>query len=56
MYSFNELKKISKKDIEGTEYRLAVLGNVSTQFFSLGIKGYLKAEGINASVFDADYN
>ena len=56
MYSFKELKKFSKKEIEGTEYKVAVLGNVSTQFVSLGIKGALKAEGINASVFDADYN
>lgn len=56
MYSFKELKKYSKKDIEGPEYKVAVLGNIATQFIALGIKGALKAEGINASVFDADYN
>ena len=56
MYTFNELKKAAKREIEGPEFKLAVLGNVATQFFSLGIKGYLKTEGINASVFDADYN
>lgn len=56
MYSFKELKKYSKTEVSGEEYRVAVLGNVSTQFISLCIKGNLKAEGINASVFDADYN
>jgi len=56
MYSFKELKKYSKKEIEGQEYRVAVLGNVATQFLSLGVKGALKAYGINASVYDADYN
>lgn len=56
MLSFSELKKTAKKDIEGKEYRVAVLSNVASQLFSLGIKGALKSEGINASVFDADYN
>lgn len=56
MYSFKELKKYSKQNIEGAEYKVAVLGNASTQFISLGIKGALKAEGINASVYDAEYN
>lgn len=56
MLTFRELKKIAKTEIEGKEYKVAVLGNVATQFFSLGIKGYLKSEGINANVFDADYN
>ena len=56
MLTFKELKKYSKANIEGTEYKIAVLGNVATQLLSLGIKGYLKSEGINASVFDADYN
>lgn len=56
MYTFKELKKLAKSEVEGKEYKVAVLGNVATQFFSLGIKGNLKAEGINATVFDADYN
>lgn len=56
MYTFNELKKIAKTEVEGNEYKVAVLGNVSTQFFSLGIKGYLKSQGINAKVLDAEYN
>ena len=56
MLTFKELKKQAKLDIEGDEYRVAVLGNVSTQLLSLGIKGSLKSQGINAAVFDADYN
>ena len=56
MLTFKELKKIAKSEVEGKEYKVAVLGNVATQFFSLGIKGYLKSEGINANVLDTDYN
>ena len=56
MLTFKELKKIAKTEVEGKEYKIAVLGNVATQFFSLGIRGYLKSEGINANVLDTDYN
>lgn len=56
MLTFRELKKLAKSEVEGPEYKVAVLGNVATQFFSLGIKGYLKSEGINANVLDTDYN
>ena len=56
MYKFKDLKKLSKTEVEGKEFRLCVLGNVATQFFSTGIKGYLKAENINANVLDTDYN
>ena len=42
MLTFIELKKIAKSEVEGPECKVAVLGNVATQFFSLGIKGYLK--------------
>ena len=56
MLTFKELKKLAKSEVEGPEYKVAVLGNVATQFFSLGIKGYLKSEGINANVLDTDYN
>lgn len=60
MYRFKELKKFAKQDFEGKtkgkEVRLCVLGNVATQLFSLGIEGYLKAEGIDAKVLDTDYN
>ena len=33
MYSFRELKKMSKKSVEGKEIKLAVLGNCARNFF-----------------------
>lgn len=56
MYKFRELIKASKKEAEGRELRLAVLGNVATQFMAQTIKGYAYLSGINLKVFDADYN
>lgn len=59
MYSFNELKKASKLnlDLDQTDaYRIAVLGNCATQFFSAAIQGYAKLSGLNVRLFDADYN
>ena len=56
MHSFRELVKASEKEVEGTEYRVAVLGNCATQFFSRTIQGCAKLRGINCNVFDTDYN
>lgn len=56
MYSFQELKKASKKSIDGKEIRLAVLGNCATQFFSVAVQGDAKLSGVNLSLYDADYN
>lgn len=56
MYSFREIKKAAKKEIEGKEQRLAVLGNCATQFFSVAIEGYAKLSGLNLKVYDTDYN
>lgn len=56
MYSFRELKKATKLEGSGKKFKLAVLGNVATQFFSQTIQGYGKKEGINLSVLDTDYN
>ncbi len=56
MYTFKELKKASKLEIDGRKNKIAVLGNSATQFFALSIAGYAKLEGINLEVFDADYN
>lgn len=56
MYRFRELAKASKKDVEGKEYRIAVLGNVATQFLSQAIGGYAHLCGMNLKVFDADYD
>ena len=54
MYSFREIKKAAKKEIEGKEQRLAVLGNCATQFFSVAIEGYAKLAGLNLKVYDTD--
>lgn len=56
MYSFRELKKMTKKSVDGKEIKLAVLGNCATQFFSAAIQGYAKLSSINLNVYDADYN
>ena len=56
MYSFNELRKVSKTQVEGKEIKVAVLGNASTQFFSKSLEGFCKLNNLNAIIFDADYN
>ena len=56
MYRFRELTKASKKDVEGKEIRLAVLGTCATQFLSQCISGYAHLQGMNLKVYDADYN
>lgn len=56
MYSFRDLQKACKVSIEGSEIRLAVLGNCATQFFSEAVEGLGKLSGLNLSVYDADYN
>ncbi|MCR5774377.1 MAG: HAD-IIIC family phosphatase [Lachnospiraceae bacterium] len=56
MYRFRELVKASKKETEGKEYRIAVLGNCATQFLSQCIQGYAHLMGSNLKVFDADYD
>lgn len=56
MYSFNELKKACKLEVGSKVIKLAVLGNVSTQFLSKGIEGFGKLQNLNMQIFDADYN
>ncbi len=56
MYTFHEIKKAAKHSRTDTGMKIAVLGNSSTQFLSLAIKGYAELEGIPVRVFDADYN
>lgn len=56
MYKFRELTKAAKKEVEGKEVRLAVLGTCATQFLSQCIAGYAHLEGMNLKVYDADYN
>lgn len=56
MYTFKELKKASKKELNTKEIKIAVLGNCATQFFSKSIQGYARLSGLNVNVYDADYN
>ena len=56
MYTFNELRKAAKKQIESKEIKIAILGNCATQLFSKAIEGNCKLENINANVYDVDYN
>lgn len=56
MYSFRELQKACKFQVEGKENRLAILGNCATQFFANAINGYAKLSNINLCVYDADFN
>ena len=56
MYTFRELRKNSNSEISGMSCRLAILGNVSTQFLTTAIRGYAAFEKLPLSVYDADYN
>lgn len=55
--SFVELKKNAKKDMKNfKKYKIAILGNCSTQHLSTALKGYGYKERYNLDIFDADYN
>lgn len=56
MEKFRDLRKASELNIDGEEYRIAVLGNCATQFIATGIEGYGKLSGINMKILDTDYN
>lgn len=56
MYSFKELRKGSRLSVSGKEIRLAVLGNCSTQLFSMTVTGYARLSNVNLKVYDAEYN
>ena len=56
MYTFRELQKASRLDIDGKQIKVAVLGNCATQFFAEAVEGYGKLSDLNLNVFDADYN
>ena len=56
MHTFKDLRKASKQTIPGAPRRLAILGNVSTQFLAVAIRGYASFEGLSLSVYDTDYN
>ena len=55
--SFLELRKLSRQGMpEKKEYRLALMGNVSTQHMADAIRGYGAYEQLRLNVFDADYD
>ncbi len=56
MYTFKDLRKNSNQKPTGNSRRLAMLGNVSTQFLSVAIRGYAVLENLPLEVFDTDYN
>jgi len=56
MYSFVELKKGLKLNIDKHLLKMAILGNTATQLLATVIEGNAKLEGINLKVFDSDYN
>ncbi len=55
-YEFKQLKKACKLEIDGKLRKVAVLGNVSTQFVSKAVEGYGKLSMVNIQVYDAEYN
>ena len=56
MYTFKDLRKNSKQIALSTPRRLAILGNISTQFLAVAIRGYAALEKLPLTVYDADYN
>jgi len=56
MYSFNELRKAGKRSVDGAEMKVAIIGNVATQFLAVAVNGLAKINGINIIVQDTDYN
>ncbi len=55
--SFITLKKNAKQDMTHLkEYKIAIVGDCSTQHLATALKGYGYQEGYNLNVFDSDYN
>jgi len=55
--TFLTLKKNAKQDMSDLkEYKIAILGDCSTQHLATALKGYGYQEGYNLNVFDSDYN
>lgn len=55
--TFLTLKKNSKKEMnELKEYKMAIVGDCSTQHLATALKGYGYIEGYNLNIFDSDYN
>ena len=56
MYSFNELRRAAKTAAPGKARTLAILGNCSTQFLAMAVRGLAALEKLPLTVFDAGYN
>lgn len=56
MYDYRELRRAAKRQVDGKARRIAILGNCSTQFLAVAIRGYAALENLPVVVFDADYN
>ena len=54
---FLSLKKNLKKDFQNLPiYKLAILGDTSTQLLHQALRGYAYSEGINFNVYESDYD
>lgn len=55
--TFITLKKNAKQNMDDLpKYKLAILGDCSTQHLATALKGFGYQEGYNLDVFDSDYN
>lgn len=55
--TFLTLKKNAKQDMSDLKkYKIAILGDCSTQHLATALKGYGYQEGYNLDIFDSDYN
>lgn len=55
--NFITLKKNAKKDMTNLkEYKIAIVGDCSTQHLATALRGFGYQEGYNLNIFDSDYN
>lgn len=54
--TFNELSKLARKAEDSPKYKLAVVGDCSTQHISSSLKGYGSYINMPCAIFDADYD
>ena len=57
-FTYNTLKKLAKKPVaeESACFRIAIVGDTSTQYLATVIRGYGTMTGVPVLVMDADYN
>ncbi len=56
MHSLKELKKKSKQRVDVKPIKVALLGDTSTQFLAISIKGFGVDRGYNIELFETEYN